>query len=287
MFLEMRVGEGSHAERSPPDAGLGRRDSLDSSLPLVERLPSLDRFLPRFSAHTCPSGFNQPAKPVTRCVLGKRRQKEPRPPQRPGLPARRVLGRRGPWGLALKEHSGRGGGPAGRGGPLLQERRHGDSGQSQSDCTPGTCQESGSEGFAPRNTKHVKQKRKWARRWAGQVAAPPRAPALACGRPLSRAGGRDKSFRPYSGRHGPHFRPAGPCNSLARRNRPLRVRPDTYLMAQATAFSHARPRLGRLAEMRHNEHSSPSVSEIFQGCSNLENAIDDQLFDLARRGMLV
>lgn len=189
MFLEMRVGEGSHAERSPPDAGLGRRDSLDSSLPLVERLPSLDRFLPRFSAHTCPSGFNQPAKPVTRCVLGKRRQKEPRPPRRPGLPARRVPGRRGPWGLALKEHSGRGGGPAGRGGPLLQERRHGDSGQSQSDCTPGTCQESGSEGFAPRNTKHVKQKRKWARRWAGQVAAPPRAPALACGRPLSRAGG--------------------------------------------------------------------------------------------------
>lgn len=117
MFLEMRVGEGSHAARSPPDAGLGRRDSLDSSLPLVERLPSLDRFLPRFSAHTCPSGFNQPAKPVTRCVLGKRRQKEPRPPRRPGLPARRVPGRRGPWGLALKEHSGRGGGPAGRGGP--------------------------------------------------------------------------------------------------------------------------------------------------------------------------
>lgn len=154
-------------------------------------------------------------------------------------------------------------------------------------CTPGTCQESGSEGFAPRNTKHVKQKRKWARRWAGQVAAPPRAPALACGRPLSRAGGRDKSFRPHSGRHGPRFRPAGPCNSLARRNRPLRARPDTCLMAQATAFSHARPRLGRLAEMRHNEHSSPSVSEIFQGCSNLENAIDDQLFDLARRGMLV
>lgn len=46
-FLERGAKEGSHAE-----------NSLGFSLPGVQFLPSLDPFLPRFSAHICLHGFN-------------------------------------------------------------------------------------------------------------------------------------------------------------------------------------------------------------------------------------
>lgn len=62
MFLEITVGEDSHAERSlartPASVRLGRLGSLDFSPPSVEFLPALAPFLPRFSAHACLPGSN-------------------------------------------------------------------------------------------------------------------------------------------------------------------------------------------------------------------------------------